>query len=126
LALNPFMVTRPAVSRRQFVRSLGAGLGSVGLLGMLAEDASLAAGASVEPTRTSPATGGAASRPPSAPAGPLPAPHFPPRATANIVLFLPGGPSHIDTFDSKPALAKHAGERPAGADLRTERTTGGR
>jgi uncharacterized protein (DUF1501 family) len=36
-----------------------------------------------------------------------------------------GGPSHLDTFDPKPALARHAGKRPDGADLRTERVTGG-
>jgi hypothetical protein len=36
-----------------------------------------------------------------------------------------GGPSHLDTFDPKPALAEHAGKRPGSADLRTERITGG-
>jgi hypothetical protein len=122
--VQPSRMYCPDLSRRSFVRSLGAGLGSVGLLGMLAEDASLAAAASVAPLGTGASIGGPASRPAAA-AAPLPAPHFPPRAKHNIVLFLPGGPSHIDTFDPKPALARHAGERPAGADLRTERTTGG-
>ena len=36
--------------------------------------------------------------------------HFKPRATAVISLFMTGAPSHIDTFDPKPMLAKHAGE----------------
>ncbi|MDB5294190.1 MAG: hypothetical protein JWO31_173 [Phycisphaerales bacterium] len=111
----------PPVSRRSFVRSLGAGLGSVGLLGMLAEDPALAAAASAVP----PSAGGAPSPRPSSAAGTAPTPHFPPRATHNIVLFLPGGPSQIDTFDPKPTLAQHAGQRPAAVDLRTERTTGG-
>jgi len=32
------------------------------------------------------------------------APHFAPRAKRVIFLFLNGGPSHVDTFDPKPAL----------------------
>ena len=52
-------------------------------------------------------------------------PHFAPRAKHVIVLFMPGGPSQMDMFDPKPALVKYAGQRPATADLRTERTTGG-
>ncbi|NBW87704.1 MAG: DUF1501 domain-containing protein, partial [Planctomycetia bacterium] len=31
-------------------------------------------------------------------------PHFAPRATSVIFLFMYGGPSHVDTFDYKPAL----------------------
>ncbi|HEY7288694.1 MAG TPA: DUF1501 domain-containing protein [Vicinamibacterales bacterium] len=38
------------------------------------------------------------------------APHFKPRATAVISLFMGGGWSQVDTFDPKPALAKYAGE----------------
>jgi hypothetical protein len=52
-------------------------------------------------------------------------PNFPARAKHNIVLFLPGGPSHMDMFDPKPALEKYAGQRPDSVNLRTERTTGG-
>ena len=37
-----------------------------------------------------------------------------------IFLFMNGGPSHVDTFDPKPALAKHDGEQPP-ETLRTER-----
>ena len=37
-------------------------------------------------------------------------PHFTPRATAVISLFMGGGWSQVDTFDPKPALAKYAGE----------------
>jgi hypothetical protein len=48
-----------------------------------------------------------------------------PRAKHHIVLFMPGGPSQMDLFDPKPALAKYAGQRPEAANLRTERTTGG-
>jgi hypothetical protein len=37
-------------------------------------------------------------------------PHFKPRATAMISLFMTGGVSHVDTFDPKPALSKYAGQ----------------
>jgi arylsulfatase A-like enzyme len=83
------------------LQAFGAGLGSVALAGALADDRARAGDAS------------------------LPAPHFKPRATANIVLFMPGGPSQMDLFDPKPALQKYAGQRPDSVNLRTERTTGG-
>jgi hypothetical protein len=40
------------------------------------------------------------------------APHFAPKAKRVIFLMMNGGPSHVDTFDPKPALAKHEGETP--------------
>jgi hypothetical protein len=40
-------------------------------------------------------------------------PQFPARAKRVIFLFLNGGPSHIDTFDPKPALAKYEGQTPS-------------
>ncbi|MGI9471449.1 MAG: DUF1501 domain-containing protein, partial [Rubripirellula sp.] len=36
--------------------------------------------------------------------------HFPARAKRVIFVFMQGGPSHVDTFDYKPALARHDGE----------------
>lgn len=51
--------------------------------------------------------------------------HFAPRAKRVIHLFMNGGPFQGDLFDPKPALRKYAGQRPAGADLVTERPTGG-
>lgn len=38
------------------------------------------------------------------------APHFPPTAKRVIFLFMHGGPSHLDTFDPKPALEKLNGQ----------------
>jgi hypothetical protein len=52
-------------------------------------------------------------------------PHFAPKARNVIFLFMTGGPSQLDMFDPKPALAKYAGQRPPSVDLRTERVTGG-
>ena len=37
-------------------------------------------------------------------------PHFPANAKAVIHLCMQGGPSQVDTFDSKPMLTKHDGE----------------
>ncbi|MFM8890893.1 MAG: DUF1501 domain-containing protein [Planctomycetia bacterium] len=46
------------------------------------------------------------------------------RARRVVHFFLNGGPSHVDTFDPKPALAAHAG-KPLPVSLTTERKTGG-
>jgi hypothetical protein len=52
-------------------------------------------------------------------------PHFAPKAKRVIHLFMNGGPFQADLFDPKPSLQKYAGQKPAGADLLTERPTGG-
>ena len=49
--------------------------------------------------------------------------HFPAKAKRVIHIFANGGPSQVDTFDPKPALAKYAG-KPLPQELRTERRTG--
>jgi hypothetical protein len=51
-------------------------------------------------------------------------PHFAPTAKHVIHLFMNGGPSHVDTFDPKPSLAKYAGKELPRENLRTERKTG--
>jgi len=58
-------------------------------------------------------------------AGPMTprAPHFGGKAKRVIHIFANGGPSQMDTFDPKPALAKYAGQ-PLPAHFRTERKTG--
>ncbi|MCA9166333.1 MAG: DUF1501 domain-containing protein [Planctomycetales bacterium] len=96
------------MQRREFVRSLSGGLGSVALAALLAEQTNAA-------TSSAPSDGHASSA----------ALHHRLRAKHQIVLFMPGGPSQMDLFDPKPALQKYAGQRPAAANLRTERTTGG-
>ena len=40
--------------------------------------------------------------------------HFRPRAKRVIFLFMNGGPSHVDTFDPKPALKTYEGKQPEG------------
>src|SRR5690349_3304713 len=88
-----FNSRRPILNRREMLCRLGNGFGTLGLASVLSGEGLLQA-----------ATGGAAN--PLAPK----APHFPPRAKRVIFLFMNGGPSQVDTFDPKPALAKYAGQ----------------
>ena len=92
-------------SRRAMLRRSGLGLGWLGAASLLAEEEG--------PTLADAVPTTLAQRPP----------HFPPRARAVIHLFANGGPSHLDTFDPKPALATYAG-RPIPGALKTERRTG--
>src|SRR5438067_8358864 len=51
-------------------------------------------------------------------------PHFPAKAKRIIHIFANGGPSHVDTFDPKPALARLNGKPLPMDNLPTERRTG--
>jgi hypothetical protein len=73
---------------------MGVGLGSVALSSLLARD--LPAAASGEDT--------------TAKIGLPGLPHFAPKAKRVIFLCMAGGPSHLETFDYKPALAKSDGK----------------
>jgi hypothetical protein len=62
----------------------------------------------------------------AAPLGRYAGPATPGKAKHVISLFLYGGPSQVDTFDPKPALLRHQGQRPGQVEgFRTERETGG-
>lgn len=55
-------------------------------------------------------------------------PHFEPRATSVIQLFMNGGPSQVDLLDPKPALEKFAGQPPSrdlASEIRAVREAGG-
>jgi hypothetical protein len=54
------------------------------------------------------------------------APHFGPRAKRVIFIFMQGGPSQVDTFDYKPALAENNGKMADFDDARTIANTGKR
>jgi hypothetical protein len=105
------------LSRREALCRLGNGFGALGLASVLASTGEAAAPPAGTPRRAFPTGGGS----PLAPK----APHFPARAKRVIFLFMNGGPSQVDTFDPKPALAKYAGQRPSGAALPTDRARGG-
>ncbi|HMJ91247.1 MAG TPA: DUF1501 domain-containing protein [Candidatus Acidoferrum sp.] len=51
-------------------------------------------------------------------------PHFAPRAKRVIFLFMNGGPSHVDTFDPKPALLKLDGQQPEGELFKKSKGSG--
>lgn len=97
---NPF----PPISRRESLRRIGAGFGTLGLASMLAQPSASAAPATADSLlpRMS---------------------HFAPKAKRIIQLFMPGGPSQVDTFDYKPEIAKYAGQRPAEVDRKSLRNT---
>jgi len=78
------------LSRRRLLQRAGGGFGMVALAGMLgtqnaAAHSALKAGL-----------------------------HYAPTAKRVIFLFMNGAPSHVDTFDPKPALRTHEGEKPSG------------
>ena len=68
-----------APTRREFLYSLGASLGSVAFSSLMADQEKPSFGTT---------------------------PHIPAKATNVIFLMMEGGPSHIDTFDPKPVLDK--------------------
>jgi hypothetical protein len=80
----------PAIARRWFLRDCGVGLGALAL-GQLATTKSAAAANDPLAIR---------------------APHHPARAKNVIYLFMAGGPSHLELFDNKPALAERDGQLP--------------
>lgn len=55
---------------------------------------------------------------------PVAVPNFPARAKRVVYLFQSGGPSHLETFDPKPALNQHHGEPLPDSVRRGQRLTG--
>jgi hypothetical protein len=93
---------RTCWSRREFLFRSGGGVSGLALASLLDRDALIAQ----ESTTTNTCAAQPIGFNPYAPK----APHFKPRATAMISLFMSGGVSHVDTFDPKPALTKYAGQ----------------
>jgi hypothetical protein len=94
------------LTRRDVLCRSGMGLASLGLAGLFASEGLLSAGSDRTVSPLAPR-----------------APHFPGKAKRVVHIFANGGPSHVDTFDPKPALVKFAG-KPVPRNLRTERKTG--
>lgn len=94
---------RELLSRRQLLGRCGTGFGALALGDLLAR-----AARADDPVR------------PLAPK----LPPLPARAKRVIHVFANGGPSHVDTFDPKPALARYAGQPIPGETPATERKTG--
>jgi hypothetical protein len=83
----------PPLTRRDFLRRSGMGMAMLGLADLQAGESQVGR------------------------------PHFAPKAKRVIHFFLNGGPSHVDTFDPKPALARYDG-KPIPSHRITERKTG--
>src|SRR5437773_2781206 len=92
------------LSRRDFLKQVGNGFGMLALAGVLDQEALLA------PSATAAEAGN--------PLAPKQA-HFPAKAKSVIWLFMNGGPSHVDTWDYKPELAKRDGQEFKGFDKNT-------
>src|SRR6188768_1082047 len=80
-------------SRREMLWQAGGGLAGIALAGL---EARAAASSLRQPGRD-----------------------FSPKAKSIIMVFLPGGISHVDTFDRKPALEKHHGQETRGENTIT-------
>ena len=79
-------------TRREFLWQTGGGFAGTALAGLLQRDGFF------------PSAAGAADSTPHANPLAAKAPHFAPKAKSVIFLFMYGGPSHMDTFDYKPAM----------------------
>ena len=95
-----------ALTRRDFLRRCGMGMGALSLASLCFPiSAARAAEFGMSPLMPKP-------------------PQFPAKAKRVIHIFANGGPSHVDTFDPKPALEKYVGKLLPMENLRTERKTG--
>ena len=90
------------VSRRRILTQAGAGFGMLALTSLLRR--CVDASSIVDP-----------------PASPL---HIAAKAKRVIFLFMNGAPSHVDTFDPKPALKRYEGQQPEQRVYRKKATTG--
>jgi hypothetical protein len=94
-------------SRRQFLARSGGGFGALAAAALLA-DSSLRADTPPAPNAADDLLARVGGRPKAAASALSPlaakASHYPGKVKNVIFLFMEGGPSHIDTFDPKPAL----------------------
>jgi len=81
------------LTRRQFLRRAGTGFGALSLAALLGENFFGAVAGAAETASLAPR-----------------APHFPAKAKHVVHVFAQGAPSHVDTWDPKPALARYEGK----------------
>src|SRR5579872_1305692 len=81
------------ITRRQFLRRTGMGLGMLGLATLLGEECLSSTAGAEEIATLSPK-----------------APPLPAKARHVVHIFAQGAPSHVDTWDPKPALAQYDGK----------------
>src|SRR5262245_16400614 len=97
--LDGLTAPRGALSRREVLTRIGGGFGALALSSVFADAGLLAADSALSGSPSIGASHAGSVNPLS-----VKPPHFTPRAKRLIFLFMNGGPSHIDTFDPKPAL----------------------
>jgi hypothetical protein len=85
------MPIQSSLSRRQLLARAGCGFGMLALADLLGARAADNSERAAKPFA-------------------LRSPHQTPKASRVIFLYMPGGPSHVDTFDPKPRLAKDNGK----------------
>jgi hypothetical protein len=83
-------------TRREFLWQAGGGFAGLALIDLMTRAGAFAAEAAGGPLRAR-------------------TPHLEAKAKHAVFLFMNGGPSQVDTFDPKPALAKHHGQPYAGS-----------
>jgi hypothetical protein len=84
------------LTRREFLSRSGLGLGALSLASLLGSDLLAGSAKAAAVTSSNPLA--------------VKAPHFPAKAKHVIQIFAEGAPSHVDTWDPKPELAKWAGK----------------
>jgi hypothetical protein len=89
--MNPIEESLIHLTRREFFKRSGIGIGALALSSLLARAESRASTNLLNPLAPRP-------------------PHFPARAKSIIYLHMVGAPSHLDLLDYKPELVKHDGE----------------
>ncbi len=93
--MDPFQLNAARVTRRQLFGKTANGMGVAALASLFGRDALAVGSAGMRSDRDTASAD---------------FPHHPPAAKRVVLLWQGGGPSHIDLFDEKPALAKFAGE----------------
>ncbi len=94
--------TLKMVTRRQFFRRCGTGVGSLALASLLKEDLFAAPGPAADPLAPKP-------------------PHFAPKAKNIIYLHMAGAPSQLDLLDYKPTLQRLNGQKISEEMIKKER-----
>src|SRR5262245_55605728 len=105
---HPIRLEDAFLTRRDFLCRCGMGLGAVALTNLLSQVGFIPTAQAAEAANTLAPT----------------VPQLRTKASRVSHILLNGGPSHVDTFDPKPALAKYNGKPLPMANLRTERKTG--
>jgi hypothetical protein len=102
-------------TRREFLWEVGGGFAGLALIDLLSRDGFFASPAQAADAGKGPAGAEYLLAPKK--------PHFPAKAKHAVFLFMNGAPSHVDTFDYKPALSKfdgtaYKGDTPVGSNGR--------